>query len=84
MIKEIKIEPDQSVIDHCESLLEQAKSGDLRQLAYVMVLSGNNTNSSWTTSSNTPCTLGELSILRARIEKLVLDKYHSDDDEINQ
>lgn len=61
--------PNDKVISHCETLLEKAKSGELRDLAYVgTVLDGN--YYSGVTTKDIIQTAGMVAIMQADITRL--------------
>ena len=47
MIKEIKPEPNQDIIDLLESLMDDALTGELRSLSYVAVFPNQWTTNGW-------------------------------------
>ena len=69
-IKELPIlQPSELLIDHLESLLANAKSGELTGLVAVSIWQGENLSYGWSLPHNPPTRtiLGELDFLRHRL-----------------
>jgi len=59
--------PEKSLIEHLENLLEEAKSGELQELAYVCSYKGSSVNHGWTRLENNRRIIGELEYMKQHI-----------------
>lgn len=76
-LKQIDINgPNQDVIEHLEDLMQKAKDGEIQGIAYATYLYGGVTQSGWSKQERISPVLGELNVLRARIEMSVLRNYY--------
>ncbi len=82
-IKLVQNEPRQILIDHIESLLEDAKEGRMRSVAYACVYAQQETGNGWCgideEKGDGTALIGEVGVLRARLENGILRKYFSDE-----
>jgi hypothetical protein len=56
----IEKQPEKTVIEHLEALLENARKGELQELVYVCSYKGNFVNHGWTKLNNRMRLIGEL------------------------
>ena len=62
-----------SVVKHLEDLLQEAKDGDLVDIAYAVTYTGNRTGHGWSELDFAEQLLGELVILQLKIASHRLD-----------
>ena len=79
-LKELNLhKPNEGVIEELEDLLARAKEGKVQGIAYAVSYGGLDSSCVWHTVTHVASLLGELCILRARLENQVLREYHTDE-----